>query len=91
MTLAHAGRGKNLRSAAENNMLKLGQYQHYKGGKYEVIGIARHSETNEELVIYRALYGDRKIWARPLAIFLEEVEVKGKKIPRFKYIKAKNV
>lgn len=62
-----------------------GRYQHYKGGKYEVIGIAKHSETNEDLVIYRALYGDKQIWARPLPVFLEEVEVEGKKIPRFKY------
>jgi len=67
-------------------MLKLGQYQHYKGGKYEVIGIARHSETNEELVIYRSLNGGKKIWARPLDIFWEEVEVEGKKMPRFKYL-----
>ncbi|MFH1583214.1 MAG: DUF1653 domain-containing protein [Candidatus Falkowbacteria bacterium] len=71
-------------------MLKLGRYQHYKGGKYEVVGIASHSETGEELAIYRALYGDRKIWARPLAMFLNEVEIEGKKVPRFKLIKDKN-
>ncbi len=67
-------------------MLKLGQYQHYKGGRYEVIGVAKQSETGEKLVIYRALSGKKQIWARPLVMFLEEVEFEGKKIPRFKYI-----
>lgn len=66
-------------------MIKIGQYQHYKGGKYEVIGVAKHSETGEELVIYRAQHGEKQIWARPLAMFLEKVEIDGKKMPRFKY------
>ena len=66
--------------------IKLGQYQHYKGNKYEVIGIARHSETLEKLVIYRALYGDGDIWARPLAMFIESVEIDGQKVPRFRLI-----
>ena len=66
--------------------IKLGKYQHYKGKEYEVIGIAKHSETLEELVVYRALYGDQDLWVRPLKMFLEEVEVNDKKIPRFKYI-----
>jgi len=69
-----------------NNMLKLGKYRHHKGKEYEVIGIARHSETLEELVVYRALYGDFDLWARPIDMFLEEVEVGDKKVPRFKYI-----
>jgi len=64
-------------------MLKLGKYRHYKGKEYEVIGVARHSETFEELVAYRALYGEGQIWVRPLKMFLEEVEVNGNKIPRF--------
>jgi len=70
----------------ENNVLKLGKYKHYKGNEYEVIGIAKHSETLEDLVVYRALCGEKQIWARPLKMFLEEVEVNGKKIPRFSFV-----
>ena len=67
-------------------MIKLGKYRHYKGKDYEVVGIAKHSETLEELVIYRALYGDFDMWARPLKMFLEEVEIDGKKIQRFQFL-----
>jgi len=66
--------------------IKLGGYEHFKGKKYEVIGIGRHSETLEELVIYRALYGKHDLWARPLKMFLEKIEINRKKVPRFKYI-----
>lgn len=69
----------------QNTQIKPGKYQHFKGNQYEVIGIANHSETLEELVIYRALYGNHGFWVRPLKMFLEEVEVNGKKVPRFKY------
>lgn len=67
-------------------MLKLGKYRHYKGNKYEVIGIAKHSETLEELVVYRELYSNHNIWLRPLKMFVEEIEIDGKKMPRFEYI-----
>ena len=64
-------------------MITLGRYKHYKGNEYEVVGVAKHSETLEEMVIYKALYGDHDLWVRPLKIFFEEVIVDGKKIPRF--------
>lgn len=67
-------------------MVKLGKYEHYKGGQYQVLGIGKHSETMEEFVVYKALYGENEIWIRPAKMFMEEVEVSGKKIPRFKYI-----
>lgn len=68
------------------NDLKLGKYRHYKGNEYEVLGVAKHSETLEDLVVYKKLYGDGGLWVRPLAMFLEQVEVDGKKVPRFEYI-----
>ncbi|SHF71790.1 Protein of unknown function [Modicisalibacter ilicicola DSM 19980] len=60
-----------------------GIYRHYKGQSYEVIGVAHHSETEELLVVYRALYGDYGLWVRPLAMFSETVEVQGEPLPRF--------
>ena len=71
--------------------LQLGRYQHYKVKFYEIIGVARHSESLEELVIYKALYdseefGDNALWARPKKMFLEKVLVDGKEVERFKYI-----
>jgi hypothetical protein len=71
--------------------IKSGKYQHYKGNYYEVIGTAHHTETNEEVVVYRALYdsdefGNKALWVRPLKMFLEEVEVNGKVVPRFKFV-----
>lgn len=65
---------------------KKGIYQHYKGQYYEVLDTARHTETLEELVVYRALYGAQELWVRPLIMFLEQVEVNTKMVPRFQYI-----
>lgn len=71
--------------------MKLGKYQHYKGNLYEVVGFARHSETLEEMVVYRALYsspefGDWALWVRPKKMFFENVIVDGLEIPRFKLV-----
>lgn len=66
--------------------IRLGKYRHYKGKEYEVIGTAKHSETLEELVIYKALYGERQLWARPLKMFEETVIVDGVKKSRFELI-----
>ena len=63
--------------------LPPGRYRHYKGPLYEVVGVARHSETEEALVVYRALYGEFGLWVRPLAMFTGEVEVEGRRVPRF--------
>jgi len=65
---------------------KPGKYLHCKGREYEVIGVAKHSETLEEFVVYHALYGERDLWVRPLTMFTETVEFEGKKVPRFKYL-----
>ena len=69
-------------------MLKPGKYKHYKGKEYEVVGGARHSETLEELVVYKALYQPEgeNIWVRPLKMFLEEIEIDGIKKPRFEFL-----
>jgi hypothetical protein len=64
-------------------MVMPGRYRHYKGQEYEVLGVARHSETEEEFVVYRALYGDFGLWVRPLAMFEELVDIDGRLIPRF--------
>lgn len=69
----------------EAHRIQLGRYRHYKGNEYEVLGVAHHSETMEELVVYRALYGEGALWVRPLEMFMEEVEIDGRKVPRFEY------
>ena len=60
--------------------LKQGIYRHFKGNRYELLYVAKHSETLEEMVVYRALYGDQKLWVRPAYMWEEEVEVDGKKV-----------
>jgi len=67
--------------------VKPGRYRHFKGNEYEVIGVAKHSETLEPIVVYRALYGDTdQLWVRPAAMFLEEIERDGTRMPRFTFI-----
>jgi hypothetical protein len=66
--------------------VRPGRYRHYKGNEYEVVDIARHSETEEEMVVYRKLYDDHSLWVRPLGMFVENVLVNGQQIPRFEWI-----
>lgn len=66
--------------------MKKGIYRHYKGNEYELTDIAIHSETLEKMVVYRALYGEQKLWVRPANMWEEEVEVEGRKVKRFEYI-----
>ena len=68
------------------NTVKLGRYRHFKGNEYEVIGIAKHSETLEEMVVYRALYNEGGLWVRPAAMWNETLERDGKTVQRFTYI-----
>lgn len=68
-------------------MIKLGKYQHYKGNMYEVIGIANHSETLEKMVIYKALYGEKEIWVRPLEMWDNDIMLNdGSVVKRFTFI-----
>jgi hypothetical protein len=64
----------------------LGRYLHYKGQAYTVLGVARHSETEEELVVYRQEYGDHGLWVRPKNMFLETVQVEGQTVARFQFV-----
>jgi len=70
----------------KTNVLKPGKYKHFKGNEYEVIDVALHSETLEEMVIYRPLYGEGKTWVRPLSMFLDMKEIEGKSVPRFELL-----
>jgi hypothetical protein len=72
----------------QNMNLLPGLYEHYKGPQYRVFAVARHSETEEEVVFYQALYGDYGFWVRPLSMFLESVEVDGEQVPRFALVQA---
>ena len=79
-------------SVKEDNMeafkynVQPGRYRHFKGNEYEVLGMARHSETEEEMVVYRALYGEGGLWVRPAAMWDEEIERDGRAVRRFTYI-----
>lgn len=79
-----------MKKATEDNcqpaVIKEGLYRHYKDKLYEVLGEARHSESLEVMVVYRALYGEYGLWVRPKEMFLEEVLYKGEKVPRFAYV-----
>ena len=66
--------------------IKLGKYKHFKGNEYEVIGVAKNSETLEETVVYRALYGEKELWVRPASMWNETVERDGKIFKRFEFI-----
>lgn len=68
--------------------LAKGVYKHYKGNLYEVVDVARHSETEEEHVVYRTLYGDYSLWVRPLELFIEDVQVDGEQRPRFAFVES---
>ena len=70
----------------KKTQIKIGKYRHFKGGEYEVLYLAKHSETQEELVVYRALYGEGEVWVRPAAMWNEEIERDGKRYKRFTFI-----
>jgi len=72
--------------STEKPLLAPGRYRHYKGKDYEVIDLARHSETEDWHVVYRPLYGDSGLWIRPLDMFTEAVEHAGQSLPRFRYL-----
>lgn len=88
MIHVHVEVEKNIKNAMENSLQtpKIGTYKHYKGNAYKVLGVAKHSETLEDLVVYQKLYDDHGLWVRPLGMFMENVEVDGKIMPRFEYI-----
>ncbi|WP_447965105.1 DUF1653 domain-containing protein [Nitrospira sp. Ecomares 2.1] len=80
MNTPHSPQDQNLPT------IQPGRYRHYKGKEYQVIGVAKHSETEEDLVVYRTLYGDCGLWVRPAKMFSEKIEMEGKIICRFERI-----
>jgi hypothetical protein len=78
------------RTLGEMVSIIQGIYKHYKGNNYQVYGVAKHSEGEPDMVVYRPLYGDRQLWVRPLDMFLETVEVNGQKRPRFEFLEQGN-
>lgn len=87
MNNVRVDRVRNTKRVMGSSMLKMGKYRHYKGKEYRVIGVAKHSETLDELVVYEALYDNTSssLWVRPLAMFCENVLVDGVEMPRFSY------
>jgi hypothetical protein len=71
---------------SQTQSIRLGRYKHYKGGEYRVQDIAIHSETEQLMVVYRPLYGDKNLWVRPLTMFNELVEHNGQQTPRFSFL-----
>ncbi|MDB6061690.1 MAG: hypothetical protein JWM78_1793 [Verrucomicrobiaceae bacterium] len=71
---------------SDDAKLPRGRYRHFKGNLYEVIATAKHSETQDDYVVYRALYGEHGLWVRPLAMFIEQVQRDGKTFPRFEFL-----
>lgn len=69
-----------------DHQVKPGRYRHFKGHDYIVLGVALHSETQEVMIVYQQDYGDRRMWVRPKAMFLETVEYQGRQVPRFQYL-----
>lgn len=86
--MTHAPHPADASDLAPLPTLPLGLYVHHKGGRYEVLGVVRHSETHEALVLYRPLYGEGALWVRPFAMFTESVSVNGVPTPRFKWVSA---
>ena len=70
----------------DKNSIQPGRYRHYKGNEYTVVGTARHSETLEEMIVYRQEYGQHGLWVRPKSMFTETVEVDGRQVPRFEFL-----
>jgi hypothetical protein len=68
-------------------LIRAGIYRHFKGGLYKVISVAKHTETNEEMVVYKSVNDEHQLWVRPLEMFNEKVKVEGKLVPRFEFIK----
>lgn len=69
-------------------MIQIGYYEHFKGGLYKVIGLAEHTESGEQLVLYCPVEQQSKVWARPISMFLESVEHQGKKVQRFQFLRS---
>ena len=75
-----------MNNSHKEKSIRLGKYRHYKGGMYEVLGVANHSETLEKMVVYRALYGEGETWVRPLGMWFDIVKIGDEEKERFTYI-----